>query len=73
MKEPEGVYFAYMLRLWQAEQDGRPVWRASVESPYTGERQGFSDLEQLIQFLKEITAVPSDPDIETFNKRSKLE
>ncbi|MFQ5400196.1 MAG: hypothetical protein ACE5E7_11435 [Anaerolineae bacterium] len=73
MREPEGVYLAYMLRLWRAEQDGRPVWRASVESPYTGERQGFSDLGQFIQFLEEITAEPSDPDIETFNNRSKLE
>ena len=34
-------YLAYMLRLWQVNDDGKPVWRASVESPHTGERHGF--------------------------------
>ena len=28
-------YFAYMLRLWQVSSDGEPIWRASLESPYT--------------------------------------
>jgi len=62
-----------MLRLWRAEQDGQFVWRASLESPYTGERQGFADLEQLIVFLEEITAVSSDSDIETHNNTSRWE
>jgi hypothetical protein len=29
------------------------VWRASLESPHTGERQGFSSLAKLVAFLEE--------------------
>ena len=48
-------HLAYMLRLWRAEDDAGPVWRASVESPHTGERQAFANVELLIAFLKEKT------------------
>jgi len=41
-----------MLRLWPVEQDGEIVWRASLESPLTGERRGFASLEALIAFLR---------------------
>lgn len=53
--ESEG-YLAYMLRLWQAGGNGEHAWRASLESPHTGERQGFSNLELLFAFLEEKTA-----------------
>jgi hypothetical protein len=50
------VYLAYMLRLWQsASSDDEPGWRASVENPHTGERHGFANLEQLVEFLREKT------------------
>jgi len=48
-------YLAYMLRMWQVEAEDGPVWRASLESPHTGERQGFADLEALFAFLTEKT------------------
>lgn len=51
-------YLAYMLRLWEVDEvgdDGKPVWWASLESPHTGERQGFVDLEALFDFLEEKT------------------
>jgi len=47
------LYYAYMLRLWRSESQGRRQWRASLESPHTGERQLFSELEQLFAFLSE--------------------
>jgi hypothetical protein len=53
--ESEG-YLAYMLRLWQASDQDGSVWRASLESPHTGERHGFSNLELLFAFLEEKTA-----------------
>jgi hypothetical protein len=53
--ESEG-YLAYMLRLWQAAGNDETAWRASLESPHTGERQGFSNLELLFAFLEEKTA-----------------
>jgi hypothetical protein len=33
-----------MLRLWRVETEDGPAWRASVESPHTGERVGFGSL-----------------------------
>ncbi len=46
-------YLSYLLRLWQVHSNGMPVWRASLENPHTGERQGFATLEQLFDFLSE--------------------
>jgi hypothetical protein len=48
-------YLSYMLRLWQESSSGSPVWRASLESPLTGERTGFAGLVSLILFLEEKT------------------
>jgi len=48
-------YLAYLLRLWQVNDDGKPVWRASLESPRTGERLGFANLDLLFAFLEEKT------------------
>jgi hypothetical protein len=54
MAEQPG-YLAYMLRMWQVNDGGDSVWRASVESPHTGERHGFANLELLFAFLEEKT------------------
>ena len=43
---------AYLLRLWQAREGGSVVWRASLESPQTDERQGFASLADLFTFLE---------------------
>jgi hypothetical protein len=48
-------YLAYMLRLWQVGSDEELAWRASLESPRTGERRGFASLEALFKFLEEQT------------------
>jgi hypothetical protein len=48
-------YLTYLLRLWQVNDQGKPVWRASLESPHTGERVGFGSLEALFAFLVEKT------------------
>ena len=47
--------FTYLLRLWRANIEGGPVWRASVESPHSGERHGFANLGLLFAFLEEKT------------------
>ena len=47
-------YLAYLLRLWQMDQDGNKVWRASLEDPHTGERRGFHSLDALVEFLREL-------------------
>lgn len=51
----QSTYLAYMLRLWQVDRQGQPEWRASLESPHTGERLGFADVAQLLAFLQEKT------------------
>jgi hypothetical protein len=53
---------SYLLRLWQSRSGGELVWRASLESPHTGERTGFATLESLFTFLQGQTgyAAPGD-------------
>jgi len=54
-------YLSYLLRLWRVGGDGgthreeEAVWRASLESPHSGERIGFASLDALIDFLREQT------------------
>lgn len=45
-------YLSYLLRLWQVRVGGELVWRASLESPHTGQQRGFSSLAKLVSFLE---------------------
>ena len=56
MSTQQQRYFAYMLRLWQVSSDRELIWRASLESPHTGERYGFANPELLFAFLEEQTS-----------------
>ena len=65
MSEGRRRRVSYMLRLWQAEQDGVLVWRASLESVYArfgqpGERRGFASLAELYVFLEQRTAARNE-------------
>jgi hypothetical protein len=51
IKQPPG-YMSYLLRLWQSGHKDKAVWRASLESPMTGERLGFVSLKELFTFLE---------------------
>ena len=42
-------YCAFLLRLWREE--GETYWRASLEDPLTGEKQGFANLNRLVKYL----------------------
>ena len=55
MHDEPSRYLAYMLRLWQVETEAGRAWRASLESPHTGERLGFAGLEALVVFQEERT------------------
>ena len=57
MSEP--VYLSYLLRLWRVKTASGTQWRASLENPVSGERQGFSDLEALFTYLEWISEDPS--------------
>jgi hypothetical protein len=47
----QGDYVAYLLRIWR-EGKGRTPWRASLQSPHTGEQMGFATVDDLFDFLK---------------------
>lgn len=55
MSDESRSYLAYMLRLWRVEGEEEPAWRASLESPHTGERLGFGSLAALVAFLEDKT------------------
>lgn len=46
----ESFYLSCLLRLWPVEAEGGTHWMASLESPTTGERLGFPDLEALFTY-----------------------
>lgn len=60
MTKEREPYLAYMLRLWRVDEGGHPVWRASLESPHSGERRAFANLRILIDYLQERTGSLSD-------------
>ena len=48
-------YQAYMLRCWEVrspQPNGPVTWRFSIEDPRTGEKQGFADLDGLVEYLR---------------------
>ncbi len=49
-------YQAYLVRLWRVRSGGGWVWRVTLESPHTGERQVFADLPALFAHLERQTS-----------------
>jgi hypothetical protein len=49
-------YRSFLLRLWQATEKDALGWRASLENVETGEKHGFTSLEELWAYLNQITA-----------------
>jgi len=47
-------YESYLLRLWESDEAGQLIWRASLESTDTGQRRGFADLDSLYTYLKTV-------------------
>lgn len=52
-------YISYLLRMWETSNGERRLWRASLETPGSGQRLGFASLESLTEFLEAQTA-PAD-------------
>jgi len=49
-------YRSFLLRLWQIMEKGEQEWRASLENVETGEKHGFTNLEELWAYLLQVTA-----------------
>ena len=45
-----GGYIAYLIRLWR---EGPGVWRGMLEDPRTGKRHYFTNMDDLLVFLRE--------------------
>ena len=60
-REPSD-YISYLLRVWQTSSEENMAWRASLESPHTGERIGFANLDKLFAFLRQQTGAVYDSD-----------
>jgi hypothetical protein len=63
MSDEPDAYQTYLLHLWRAKSHGKWQWRASIETPHTGERHVFASLEQLFAYLsgKCDSQVPQTP------------
>jgi len=55
------TYHSYLLRVWQSDERGQPVWLASLEDPHTRRVLHFNSLEELWRFLKDQAADPDAP------------
>jgi len=62
MEQPKD-YVSYLLRMWRSRQ-AESTWQASLESPLTGERQGFASLEDMWTFLQAQTGTRSNDRIQ---------
>lgn len=63
-------YQSYLLRLWESKEEGKHVWRASLEIPGTGERQGFPTLQAMFAFLEEQTGAAEGQGQESVQRRA---
>ena len=72
MRTQEPCYLAYLLRLWQAGSDEELTWRASLESPRTGERRSFANLKALMAFLEEQTRSTEHPPATSDERKEKV-
>ncbi len=52
MPDKPADYAAYLLCLWLGNENGKPVWRVSLESTRDPERRYFPSLHELIIFLQ---------------------
>jgi len=46
-------YQSYLLRLWIENENGKQVWRISLEDPFSGERRGFANRRDLCAYLED--------------------
>jgi hypothetical protein len=60
MDEGELAYVSYLLRLRRVPDARGNIWRASLESPRSGQVHSFASLEEMLTFLMNITCSSSE-------------
>ncbi|MCB9134952.1 MAG: hypothetical protein H6636_05975 [Anaerolineales bacterium] len=53
-------YHAFLLRFWR--DDETVPWRIQLEDPHTGERRGFTSIEQMVAYLDERLETSDSPE-----------
>ena len=48
----EQSYHSYLLRMWRSNSNENGRWTFMLENPHTGERHGFTSLEDLVITLQ---------------------
>lgn len=49
-------YYSFLLRLWKSEQiENAVTWRASLESTDSTERIIFADIDELVEYINQLT------------------
>ena len=52
----ENKYYSFLLRLWKSEQiENAVTWRASLESTDSTERIIFADIDELVEYINQLT------------------
>jgi hypothetical protein len=51
MTNQQQRYRSYLLRMWEIADEEGVAWRASLETPGTGQRRGFGSLPELFAYL----------------------
>jgi hypothetical protein len=52
--EKGAIHYSYLLRLWQVSTNGEIAWRILLDNVQTGEKCGFSSLEELQDYLYQV-------------------
>lgn len=52
MSQDRPRYLSYLIRMWPVKEMRGWQWRASLESPGSGEQRFFPSLDHLISFLR---------------------
>lgn len=53
-------YYSYLLRIWQSDDHEPIVWRASLESAFTGQQYNFATVAELFEFLDQLVVISTN-------------
>ena len=58
------TYYTYVVRWWAADEDVvTSDWRFVLEVPATGEKEGFTDLEALLEAIRREFTTATNKDV----------
>lgn len=55
-KTQRPIWRSFLVRMWHEDEQ---TWRSLVENPHTGERFAFTDVEKMLEFLRQEATRPT--------------